>query len=316
MEAGTLAKRLRIRSEGNRVFLPTTARVDLGFPVEQRDFEEGFAPVRSYKDVVDVPSSLRPHLPSSFDVVGDIAVLKLPEELRAHREAIGDAILRWNPKLRVVLEDRGVKGEHRIRDVDVLAGEPRTGTVHVEHGLRYRVDLSHAYFSPRLASERMLIADLTREGETVADPFAGVGPYAILISKRRRPRVVFASDASPQAVELLRANVAMNRADRVTVAEGDARAILAGIAPVDRILLDLPHSASEFLRDAFAALPARGTIHLYRIIERAEEEDVDQAVRNATREAGFRHLDIRRRHVRAYSPTRHQVAFDITVARA
>src|SRR5207247_7047141 len=101
--------------------------------------------------------------------------------------AIGDATRRWNPKIGVVLEDRGVKGEHGSREIDVIAGEPRTTTVHTEHGLHYRVDLSRAYFSPRLASERKRIADLIEAGETVADPFAGVGPYSLLTAKRGRP---------------------------------------------------------------------------------------------------------------------------------
>ena len=314
-DRGVLLKHLMMRREGDRLYIPVSLPVDIGFPIEERDFEEGYVPVRSYKDVVEVPSNLRGSLPSSFDVVGDIAVIKIPEGLRTHREAIGHAILRWNPKIRAVFEDRGVKGEHRIRDVDVVAGEPRTTTIHVEHGLRYRVDLAHAYFSPRLASERKRIADLTAEGETVADPFAGVGPYAILIAKRRRPRAVYASDANPAAVELLRANVAANRADRVTVAEGDARTILRRVAPVDRIILDLPHTAPEFLNDALASMGARGTIHLYQIVEQAEETDTIDTVRAAGRAAGFRILDLRTRHVRAYSPTRHHVAFDVTVAR-
>ncbi len=315
LDDGLLSKHLWIRSDGDHAYLPTTRPVDLGFPIEQGDFTEGFAAVRSYKDVVAVPADLRGSLPRSFDVVGDIAVIKIPEGLQTHREAIGRAILRWNPKIRTVVEDRGVKGEHRLRDVEVVAGEPRTTTVHVEHGQRYRVDLALAYFSPRLATERKRIADLTAEGETVADPFAGVGPYAILIAKRRRPRMVYASDANPTAVELLRANVAANRADRVTVAEGDARTILRRIAPVDRVILDLPHTAPEFLDDALASMGRRGTIHLYRIVEQAEETDTSDTVRTAGRAAGFRILDLRTRHVRAYSPTRYHVAFDVTVAR-
>ena len=315
LEDGLLLKHLRIMQDGDRVYIPTSRRVDIGLPAEQREFDEGFVAIRSYQDVVDVPAGDRPFLPSSFDVVGDIAVIKIPEGLRAHREAIGRAILTWNPRIRVAVEDRGVKGEHRVRDIAVLAGEPRTTTVHVEHGLRYRVDLAHAYFSPRLASERKRIADLTAEGETVADPFAGVGPYAILIARRRRPRAVFASDVNPVAVELLRANVAVNRADRVTVGEGDAREILRRIAPVDRVILDLPHSAREFLNDALAATGAHGTIHLYRIVEAAEEMETVDAIRASARAEGVRIVDLTRRHVRAYSPTRHHVAFDVTVAR-
>src|SRR6266516_4595508 len=259
LERGILVKHLRIVREGDLLLLPTERLVDIGFPVEQREFSEEFVAVRSYKEVADVPPSLRRSLPSSFDVVGDIAVIKIPEGLRFHREAIGRAILRWNPKIRVAAEDRGVKGERRVRQIGSIAGERRTTTVRVEPGLRHRVDLAAAYFSPRLASERGRIADLVREGEVVADPFAGVGPYAILIAKRRRPRQVHASDANPVAVELLRTHVSANRAAHVEVREGDAHAILGQVGAVDRVILDLPHSALQFLPDALAACGSSGT---------------------------------------------------------
>lgn len=316
LERGQLLKHLRIAREGNDILIPTRNRVDLGYPTREWKFDEGYASIRSYKEVVEVPAALRPSLPSSFDVVGGIAVIKIPEDLRPHREAIGHAILRWNPKIRTVVEDRGVKGEHRVRKIEAIAGDPRTATVHIEHGLRYHVDLARAYFSPRLGSERARVADLVREGEVIADPFAGVGPYAILIAKRRRPRKVHASDANPAAVELLRMNVAANRADRVAVQEGDARKVLQQIAPVDRVILDLPHSALEFLPDALAAIGSRGTVHLYRILERADEAAALRDIGSLVRKAGLRVTDLRSHRVRAYSPTQHHTAFDVTVVRA
>ncbi len=276
MDLGVLHKHLRIVRDGDRLFIPTTARVDLDFPTDQRDFGEGFVAVRSYKDVVEVPEPLRRSLPSSFDVIGDIAVLKIPNELQRHRETIGRAILRWNPKMRVVVQDRGVKGERRVRSIEVIAGEQRTTTVHTEYGLHYMVDLAHAYFSPRLASERQRIANQVLAGETVADPFAGVGPYAILIAKRRRQQ----------------------------------------IRPVDRVILDLPHTAFDHLGHAFAALGARGVVHVYRILERADERAAADRIRDIAAEAGTEIKDLRLHAVRAYSPTQHHVAFDVTVARA
>lgn len=313
---GLLLESHRIVQEGDRIILPTRRPVELGFPMEEREFEQGHVAVRSYKDLAEVPATLRRSLPRSFDVVGDVAVIRLPEELRAHRSEVGEAILRWNAKIRVVMEDRGVGGAERVRRVEVIAGEPRTTTVHVEHGLRYRVDLARAYFSPRLATERQRIASLVSESEVVADPFAGVGPYAILIARRSRPRVVHASDGNPVAVDLLRANVAANRADRVAVRAGDARTILRRIAPVDRIILDLPHAGLDFLPDAFGAIGDAGTVHLYAMLERAEEAERAAEVRAIARKIGIHTKALTTRHVRAYSPSRFHTAFDVTVARA
>ena len=312
-ERGVLQKHLKIHEERGRLFLPTTGRVDLGWPAEERECEESFAPVRSYKDVVRVPDALRAQLPTSFDVIGDIAVLKVPEPLLPYRAEIGRAILGWNRTLRVVAQDHGVAGAFRVRDLEIVAGEPRTTTVHTEFGLRYHADVAQAYFSPRLGSERLRIANQVVAGESVADPFAGVGPYAILIAKRRRPSRVVASDANPVAVAFLRQNVAANRAEGVEVREGDARKVLRDVAPVDRIILDLPHSAMDFLPDALPALGPRGTIHVYAILEDADREDRVQAIRQIAEEHNRPAASIRPHVVRAYSPTQHHVAFDLTV---
>src|SRR2546428_2615870 len=239
----------------------------------------------------------------------------MPEELQPYREQIGLAILRWNPNIRVAVQDHGVKGERRVRSIEVIAGERRTTTVHTEHGLRYRVDLAQAYFSPRLASERERIADLVLEGEVVSDPFAGVGPFAILIAKRGRPKLVHASDVNPAAVELLRANIGANRVERIAAHEGDARRILEEVAPVDRIILDLPHTAFDQLQDAFAAIGERGVVHACRTLARADESAAGGRIRAIAAEAGFHIAALRAHPVRAYSPTQHHVAFDVTVVR-
>ncbi len=310
---GVLLKHLKIRQESGRLYLPTICRMEVGFPTEERDFEEAFVAIRSYKDLVHVPEGLRPSLPTSFDVIGDIAVLKIPEELLSHRTEIAEAILAWNSKIKVVAQDHGVAGELRVRKLEILAGENRTTTVHTEYGIRYRADVARAYFSPRLATERLRIAARVRPGEIVADPFAGVGPYAILIAKRRQPKRVHASDANPAAMDFLRQNVAANRAEVVEVREGDARAILRMIAPVDRVILDLPHTAMDFLPDAVKALGTRGTVHVYAIVDRTEREERGQQIRLAIEGQGRSVESIGLHPVRAYSPTQHHVAFDVTV---
>ena len=162
-------------------------------------------------------------------------------------------------------------------------------------------------------SQRESVAEQVADGEAVADPFAGVGPYAILIAKRRRPTRVVASDANPAAVDLLRRNVAANHVDRVDVREGDARVVLRAAAPLDRIILDLPHSSMDFLPDALAALGPRGIIHVYGILEDADRDDRVRAIRETAEARGGTVEAIRVHVVRAYAPTQHHVAFDVTV---
>ena len=90
-------------------------------------------------------------LPRAYDLVGDIAVLELPELLRQHAQQIGEAFLSIHHNFTTVLAKRGaISGTTRIREYDLLAGQNKSHTVHIEYGCRIAVDLAVAYFSPRL----------------------------------------------------------------------------------------------------------------------------------------------------------------------
>src|SRR5213594_1922162 len=270
--SGVLRKELRISRAGDILYIPVTAPPGLPYRILEREFQPGFPVIRNFRDLVEVPPNLRPLLPKAFDAIGDIVVVRLPDELREFERAVGEAIMRWNPKVRTVAVDEGVKGELRVRKVRVVAGEGKTRTEHVEFGLRYLVDVERAYFSPRLGSERWRVAQQARPGEVVVDMFAGVGPYAILIARTRKPKAVHAIDANPAAVELLRENVRRNRAD-VLVHEGRGPDVLRELRPVDRIVMDLPQSGAEFLLNAAAAVRDGGVVNFYTIAERGFVED-------------------------------------------
>lgn len=311
---GVLRRDAKVVRDGATVYLPVTKTVAVGHPVVVRDVPEAARRVRSYKELADVPGDLAPLLPSSFDVVGDIAVVKVPEPLRALEDRIGDAILAWSPAIKVVAADRGVAGDFRIRQVEVVAGEPRTRTVHREHGLDYAVDVAKVYFSPRLGSERARIAARVRPGETVADLFAGVGPYAILIARRAQPKVVHAVDANPDAVELLRENVRRNRAHAVVPEHGDAAEVLDRIEGVTRIVLDLPRSPREFLPRALRKVAPGGTVHVYAILERSALEAEADAVRHTAASVRRSVASLEAREVHTYAPTMALFALDVRVS--
>src|SRR5438445_1504827 len=149
VDTGLLRKELRIERAGAVLHIPVVGPTGLPFPHREREFQEGVPSVRSYRDLVDVPPRLAPLLPKAFDAIGDIIVLRLPDELTEYAQRIGEAILRWNPKVRTVAVDEGVSGELRVRRIRVVAGEPKTRTEHVEFGLRYPVAVEHGHFSPR-----------------------------------------------------------------------------------------------------------------------------------------------------------------------
>ncbi len=312
LEKGFLRKGLQVRSDARNVYLPVTQRVDMGYPLETMSFDELQEQVKDYRLLVDVPDALREKLPSSFDVLGSIALVKMDDAVLPYAEHVGRAIMGVQKAVRTVCVDEGVKEEYRTRHVRVVAGEDTTETVHREYGLVFRMDVRSVFFSPRLATERDIVAKQVQPGETVVDMFAGIGPFSIMIAKTRRPKAVFAIDANPDAVRYMRENIALNKADSVTPVLGDAREEVAKLGPADRIIMNLPHSARDFLPEAISALRPGGVIHFYEIMEDSELEaragmTADEAIRQ-----GRVVKEVARRTVKSYSPTMSFYAFDLS----
>jgi len=223
--------------------------------------------------LVDVlEDKLAPHLlaslPHAIDFVGDIAVIEVPPELEPYKTILGEAILRVHKQVHTVLAKSGaVEGVFRVREFEVIAGTGKTETVHREHGCVYHVDLKKAYFSPRLSHEHDRVASQIKEGETVVDMFAGVGPFSILIAKRHDKVKVYAIDVNPEAMRFLEKNIEANRVgEKVKPILGDTKKVikeqLVGVA--DRVIMNLPEKAIEYIDAACEAIkPKGGIIHYY-----------------------------------------------------
>jgi tRNA (guanine37-N1)-methyltransferase len=219
-----------------------------------------------------LPSNLLVKVPRAIDFVGDIVIVEIPPELGEYKKIIGEALLKAHKQTKTVLAKSGaVEGVYRIRDFEVIAGANKTATVYREYGCVYHVDVAKAYFSPRLSSEHNRVASQVKDGETVVDLFAGVGPFAIPIAKKHQNVRVYAVDVNPDAVALLKRNVAVNRVEKQVVPVlGDARQVvkeqLSGKA--DRVIMNLPETALEFVDVACEALkPEGGIMHYYSFVK-------------------------------------------------
>ena len=282
LEEGLLDRRYRPRPEGDAILLPVR--------------EEIPGAVRRRFEILPERAELPRH-----ELVGGIAIMQDDDTGAAQM------LLSSRPSLHtVLLPESAVEGEYRTRRFRVLAGTPTTRTRVIEYGLRFDVDLAHAYFSARLATERQRVLKAMGEGERVLDAFAGVGPFAITLAEKAR--VVFAADLNPAAVHLLIHNITLNRRRNVIPVLADA-AHLSRIrfVPFDRIIMNLPMAAPQFLEVVAGLCRDGGTIHLYALEE--EEGEYLPLIRTIT--AG----EVTERMVRTYSPGRWHAVYDIVVER-
>ena len=269
----------------------------------------------------NLPSYLLASLPQALDIIGDIAVIEIPPELKAYENLIGEAILKTHRNIRTVLAKAGaISGTYRLREFTFIAGEHKTQTVHREFGCQYHVDVAKAYFSPRLSHEHQRVASLVQTGETVVDLFAGVGPFSVLIAKKNPNVRVYAVDINPDAVELLKVNARVNRVEnRVFPILGDAKQITANKlkGSADRVIMNLPETAIEFVDAACQAIkPQGGIIHFYAFVRSPDSIEnlkfrFSQAVESTGRKV---EAFLYAKSIRETAPYESQIVLDAKIA--
>jgi tRNA (guanine37-N1)-methyltransferase len=273
-EEGLLRTDLTIDIEGGSLYLPLKrAPADWGAGLRLKTHEFEAAPEtapESYRELVDLPAAERSRLPRAFDVVGEVVVIRLPPELEPVANRVGEALLQFVPGARVVAEDRGVHGPTRLRDLRRLAGVGGFETVHRENGLSFHVDLTRAYFSPRLAREHARVADQVGPAESIVDLCCGVGPFALTILHRRPAARAVAVDVNPSAIELVERNGRPWASGRLTALCSDVSEYLADAPRFDRAILNLPHEGARFLPALAPHLLPGSTLNFYEVVERSD----------------------------------------------
>ncbi|MBI4399219.1 class I SAM-dependent methyltransferase family protein [Candidatus Micrarchaeota archaeon] len=257
------------------------------------------------------------HLTSSFDIIGDIAILEVADELKKKEETIAKAITEVNKSIKVVLAKEGKReGVFRLRKLRHIFGEKRTVTVHKENNCRFKLDVAKAYFSPRLVFERSRIAGLIKSGETVVVMFAGVGPFAIILAKNNPSSNVFAIELNPHAFRYMKDNVSLNKCTNVTPVFGDVKKLVPNkfINFADRVLMPLPKGAEAFLKEAFLAAKKNCIIHLYTFAN--ERDPFSKAIEKIKKEAKRMKRKVKiinKRAVKPYAPYIVQIVIDFLV---
>ena len=315
LDLDILDNSLKIGSDENFLYFPLSRE---SIPSEQKCLPEEI-------ELIDHDFELQQKKPAledllgfspSYEVIGDIALLEDPDLDKEKASKIADALLKTQKNTKTVLKPlTPVIGEFRVREFEVVAGEPRTETTHREYGCRYKVDLARAYFTPRLSTERSRILSWIKEGDTVVDMFAGVGPYSILLAKSKKPSRVIAIDKNPDAVHYLKENIALNSVKNIEAIEGDAREVAKEFAgTTDHVIMNLPHNAYEFLDPAVLLTKPGGIIHYYGI---TPEDDLFESsiklIKEAAGRAGRQVEVLEKRIVRSYAPYQYNICIEAKI---
>lgn len=253
----------------------------------------------------------------SFEIIGDIVIVDIPDEVYHLKEEIVRAILTKHKHVKTILRKTGeVSGEYRVARYEAIYGN-ETETIAREHGCRFKVDPTKAYYTVKLSGERERIARLVNEGERVLVMFAGVGPYAIVIARLSKPREVVGVEINPMAVEFFRENVRLNKVDEIVrVYHGDVREVVPELeGEFDRILMPAPYNADDFLDVALQKVKDGGVIHIYTFAGEEEVETKKGRILSRISELGFDGEVLFYRECGNFAPRVNRYVFDVRVSR-
>jgi tRNA (guanine37-N1)-methyltransferase len=217
----------------------------------------------------------------SYDIVGDIIVIRVHPDLESKVAVIAEALHTIYPRVRTIAAvplHSHTAELYRTRDLAVIWGDERMETTHKECGCSFTVNLKQVFFSPRLSYERMRVAGSVSAGETIINMFSGVGCFSILIAKMQPQTTIYSIDVNPSAIECMKANAALNRVEGTVIPvhgdAGEALETLEGAA--DRVLMPLPERAYSFLPLAVRALKrdTGGVIHYYDVSTGRKDGDL------------------------------------------
>ena len=316
VKAGLLRTDLAILQEAEFLVLPVLDRPEGVPPAWGQIVEREFAEHRrkgpaEYRELLSLPETERELLPRSFDIVGDIVLIRLPPALDHRKESIGNALLEFVPGARLVGIDHGVHGPERRRSVERVAGSGSWRTRHKENGVELAVDVEKAYFSPRLAREHARVAEEVGPGERVYDLCCGVGPFSVTIAHAGRAGPVIAVDSNPEAIALLRETLSRySLEDRVASISAPLEQFLPTAPPVELVVLNLPHEGIKYLPSVARTVAPGGRLYYYEVTPRTELVGREVTLVDSLATVG-RFSMVHERVVHPYSPSSDLVAYGL-----
>ncbi len=282
--SGCLRSDLRVKRFGAELLIPLKESCDMikaldGVPHNVcRDFFEERVIRKTFKDFLrdKLPKEVLKKIPSSIDLVGDIAVIKLPDEALPYANLVGEALVKVAKNVKAVYASGPVAGEFRVRELKHIYGLRKSKTVMREYGIKIVVDVLRAYVNPSLSEEHRRVALMVRDGEVVGDIFCGVGPFTLHILSVRGGVKVFAVDKNPEAIKCLIESLRLNEGrikGSVTSVVGDAGVFSDAVRDefFSRVIMNLPLRAHEYLPKYVRTLRVGGVMHVYAVASVGDE---------------------------------------------
>lgn len=213
-------------------------------------------------------------------------------------------------KVKTVMKVDHIHGTKREPVIKLLYGED-TETINKENGCLFKLDLKKVMWSKGNNNERIRIAKLVEDNETVIDMFAGIGYFSIPIGVHSNAKQVYSIEINPNSFHYLKENIKLNKINNIIPLLGDFMDITPGYS-ADRIIMGYVKTTHHYLKTAIDSLNKGGVIHYH---ETVPEKLMDTRPINRIKEvAGDRSVEfLKLNKVKKYSPGVFHVVCDARI---
>ena len=183
--------------------------------------------------------------------------------------------------VKTIMKIDHIQGTKREPVYQILYGS-KTETINKENGCLFKLDLSKVMWSKGNNNERLRIAKLVEDDETVIDMFAGIGYFTIPIGVHSNAREVIAIEINPNSYHFLCENIELNKLDNITPILGDCK-VETPKFKADRIIMGYVKTTHHYLKVAIDSLNEGGIIHYHETVPEKlmETRPIDRIISQA-----------------------------------
>ncbi len=295
-----------IKEDGNELIIPVKeGGNDLETDMESRESKK--TPFRRIKENLELKED-EEKLPDRWEKIGDVLLIKLPEELEQHKKKIAKSYAEILDAKTVMLQG-SIEGKTREPNVKKIYGE-ETETVHLENEVKYKLDTAELMFSSGNIGERIRMANSVDSEEVVVDMFAGIGYFSLPMAVHGDPEKIYSLEINPTAYRYLKENISLNEVeDTVTAWNGDNRNF--SFEGADRVIMGYLHNTWKYLDKASEFLEASGVIHYHTRSKDSEYPDDVKAELDENLQESYELLDLKK--IKSYAPHVFHVVADVRI---
>lgn len=315
LRAGAVRKELRIRYDGENVFIPVHQEmIHEGISLQTSLFEERALPEAPSQEVSTLlrRAGSTKGFPEKFILMGSALVIK---DSRASDYTQSELeIIAGKFGAESIYVDRGIQsGPVRHPVMDLVFG--RGGeTVHLENGIKYWFDPLKVMFSPGNVNSRISESRQDFSGQVVLDMFAGIGYFSLQAARNSPGASIFSCEINPVSFNYLTRNIKANRmGGQITPIAGDCRKVSEGIT-ADYILMG-HFQSQEFLSTALLRSRKGTVINMHLLVPTDELQSKRYSVQEQARKLGYVIDHIHQNTVKSYGPHLWHISIQFMISR-